>query len=355
MNDVEELKRYVGIHARSQGIRPRRLAALLDRVHHDGEGPGSWVGEWSRAGEAHEGAGRPLEAARCYNVARFPYVDGPARADALARCVASFDRWAADQDGVERVELDVPGGMVPCLASGLSTTDPKPLLLVMGGIVSVKEQWAPILAQAGRMGMAALVAEMPGVGQNPLPYDGGSWTLATALLDAVQDRADVSRTHAIALSFSGHLVLRCAVEDRRIRGVVTAGAPVRRFFTDRDWQARLPRITADTLTHLTGADDLAGHLRDRALTREHLRALDIPVAYAVSTRDEIVPRDEPELLRACLDDFTALVNDDVHGSPHHALRTRLWAVLSVQRMRGVRDASTAALAGLVGLLGLRSR
>ncbi|MEU5693437.1 alpha/beta fold hydrolase [Actinosynnema sp. NPDC020468] len=350
MNDVGELKRHIVVHGRSQGLTARRMALVLDRVHHDGDGPGSWVGEWSAVAAAHDRAGRPLDASRLYALARFPYVDGPARARAQERCVDAFDRWAADRPGVGRITPDLPGGPVPCLVSGLSTTDPKPLLLVLGGIVSVKEQWAPILAQATRMGMAALVAELPGVGQNPLRYDADSWRLLPALLDAVKDRADVSATHAIALSFGGHLALRAAAEDPRLRGVVTAGAPVSRFFTDPVWRAGVPRITTDTLDHLSGGADLTG----LALTREQLRAVRIPVAYAVSARDGIIPRAESELLRACLDDVTTLVTDDVHGSPDHATRTRLWTVLSVQRMRGATGPQPALLAAAVALLGATS-
>jgi hypothetical protein len=338
MNDVAELKQFVVAHARAQGIPPARYQAVLDRVDTDEDGPpGSWVHEWTRAGEGRERDGDLLDAARHYNMARFPHAGGGARREALRRCVDAFDRWrAAQAPGIERLELDLPEGRVRCWATGLSATQPLPLLLVSGGIVSVKEQWAQVLVRTARLGMAGVVWEMPGVGENPLRYGAGSWRVVPALLDLLAGRAQVHETYAIALSFSGHLALRAAVDDSRLRGVVTAGAPVSEFFADVTWQRRLPRITVDTLAALTGTgpDAVLGHMRDWALTKKQLGALDVPVAAIVSRRDEIIPPADPQLLRSHVRRLRVMDNDDVHGSPRYADETRLWTVDALLEMRG---------------------
>jgi esterase FrsA len=337
MNDVTELKQYVVVHARGQRIPGYR--DVLGRIHSDsGDGPGSWVGEWCRAGELAEASDRLLDACRCYALARFPYVDGPARQEALDRCVSTFDRWrlARVSGDIERLDIGVEGGKVGCWSSGLSTVDRRPVLLVMGGIVTVKEQWAPLLVNAGRLGMAAVVTEMPGVGENPLRYEPQSWRMVSQLLDAIADRADVSRSYAMALSFSGHLALRCAVDDQRIRGVLTVGAPVADFFTDSRWQRALPRVTVDTLAHLTGtpAGELAGSMAAWALADAQLAALDIPVRYTASRRDEIIPSADVQRLRRQVADLRVVENDDEHGSPRHTADTQLWCIASLLRMRG---------------------
>ncbi|MGC0421380.1 alpha/beta hydrolase [Embleya sp. AB8] len=361
MNDIDELKQFVLVHAKAQNIPAAHYGELLDRIDNDEDGaPGSWAREWSRGAARLAGDGKLLDACRDYNMARFPYVDGPARQQALAGCVDTFGRWAAEQPDLERLDLDLPGGTVGCWATGLATGPDavrKPLLLVTGGIVSIKEQWAPVLLLARRLGLAGVVTEMPGVGENTLAYDGDSWRILSGVLDAVADRADVSRTYAVALSFSGHLALRCAVSDPRIRGIATAGAPVSTFFTDADWQAKLPRVTVDTLARLTGAkpEHLHGHLADWALTPDQLAALDIPVACTVSLRDEIIPAADPELLRAHVRQLSLNTYDDVHGSPRHVTETRLWTIVSVLRMMDARTPQRAVLEGLLGVLRLRRR
>jgi hypothetical protein len=349
MNDVTELKQYVVVHARGQQIPGYR--EVLDRIHTDhGDGPGSWVGEWCRAGEQADARGRLLEAGRHYALARFPYVDGPARQEAADRCVSTFDRWRLARGGgdIERLDLGVEDSKVGCWATGLSSVDRRPLLVVLGGIVTVKEQWAPLLANAARLGMAAIVTELPGVGENPLRYQPQSWQVLSALLDAVADRADVSHSYAMALSFSGHLALRCAVADPRIRGVITVGAPVADFFTDAAWQRGLPRVTVDTLAHLTGtpAAELPGSLAGWALTDAQLAGLRIPVCYTASRRDEIIPTADVQRLRRHVGDLRLVENDDEHGSPRHTAETQLWSVASLLRMRGTHRAQRGVLTAL---------
>ncbi|MFE9445702.1 alpha/beta hydrolase [Streptomyces sp. NPDC006602] len=347
MNDIAELKNFVVAHTRSQGLPPEHYDPLLARIRDDGDGtPGSWVREWSAEADRLAGEGRLLDACVHYNMARFPFVDGPARQDALERCTEAFDAWrAAAFPAIERLDVTLPAGRVRCWTVGLDAAEQRPLLVMTGGIVSVKEQWAPVLTQLGELGFAGVVTEMPGVGENTLPYDADSPGMFSALLDAVTGRADVSRTYALALSFSGHLALRAALRDDRIRGVVGAGLPVRDFFTDTGWQRHVPQVTTDTLAHLTGTapEKVYDLIRDWALTGEELAALRVPVAHVTSLRDEIIPPADARHLREEVCGIRLLAHDDVHGSPSHFAQTRLWTLLSVLRMRGGYGAERTAL------------
>jgi pimeloyl-ACP methyl ester carboxylesterase len=358
VNSVEELRQYVVVHA--EGQQMPHYDRLLDRISTDGEGPGSWTGEWRAEAERLEQRGRHLDASRHYIMARFPFVDGAARRDAYEKSLTAFGRWAADKN-VHRLDVDVEGRRVGCWQTGLSTVgqasraraEQRPLLVITGGFLTVKEQWASILPIFGRLGMAAIATEMPGVGENEVPYDGESWRFLSGLLDAVADRADVSRTYALAMSFSGHLALRCAMDDTRVRGVITVGAPISEFFTDTAWQKGLPRVTVDTLAHLTGVD--VAELGDRALPAEKLAALDIPVAYVASLRDEIIPSGDVRMLREHVRDLRVLEHDDVHGSPAHVAETKLWLALSLLQMQGIRDGRNLYLGLLLALARARSR
>lgn len=356
MNDVEELRVFAAVHARAQRVPARVQRAVLDRVNHDGEGPGSWTAEWSAAARGQSERGQPLLAARLYTMARFPYVDGPARQHALDRSVAEFRRWRTERS-IELQELTLPvnGRSVTCWASGVSGsgTRPKgPFVVLMGGIVSTKEQWAPVLLRMRRFGVTGIVTDMPRAGVSTVPYDAGSWRFLTGLLDALDGLTDTSRTYAMMLSFSGHLALRCALDDPRVRGVATVGAPVRGAFADPAWQRKLPRITLATLAHQTGTTitGVGDHLRERALTAEQLAALDIPVAYVASRQDEIIPAADIDLLRRQVRRLQLLEHDDVHGSPRHVAVTGPWLLRSVLRMHGARTAGRAVLGPSVALL-----
>ncbi|MET9352426.1 alpha/beta hydrolase [Streptomyces sp. NPDC006617] len=357
MNDVMELKQFIVVHAKAQGLSAAEYQPILDRIHSDDDGAAdSWARIWREVGDELEARGKLLDANRHYLMARFPYVDGPGRAQAQQSYLDAFERWSKGQGHFETLTVNVGDDRVRCWATGLSATERRPLVLIMGGIISVKEQWAPTLRLAKRLGLAAIVAELPGVGENTMRYDDDSWRMIPAVLDTVADRADVDRTTALALSFSGHLALRCALTDRRIRGVITAGAPVSAFFTDRTWREQLPRITTNTLAHLvhSAPDDLSELLPPLALSAEQLATLDIPVYYLASRRDEVIPPEDLALLRANVRDLHVLENDDVHGSPHHVLESRLWIVRSLMRLTGRQGIPFALLGALLRLLRRRS-
>lgn len=353
---LAELRELAPLHARAQGIPAARCRALLARIGTaHGDGPDSWPAVWSRAGDQLAARGRHLAAARHYALARFPYVDGPARERAQRLAVRSFDRWRTTRPGIERVEVAHRGGRFAAWAAGLSTRRPRPLILVCGGIVSVKEQWAPLLARAEALGTAVAVTELPGVGENTLPYDAAAPAMVTALLDALAGRADVRRTSAVALSFGGHLALRAALGDPRIAGVATVGAPVRHFFTDSLGRPGLPATTLRTLARLTGhpEDGLAVALGNWALDDAELAALErLPVTYVAALRDRIVPlSDAAVLLRDARAPRQVLFADDEHGTPARLARVRpllLAAALETLEVHPARRTLLRTAAGLGG-------
>ncbi|GAA3127183.1 alpha/beta fold hydrolase [Streptomyces rectiviolaceus] len=338
MDHLEELKEFARLHARGQGMSPRHATDVLARIGNDTAGDAhSWAAVWTAEGKTSAARGDLLDACRHYALARFPYHGDEDRVLAQKLCVETFDQWRRTQQGIERLEFEHPEGTVACWASGLDK--PRPLLIVMGGIVSVKEQWAPLLPVLRKLGFSAVVAELPGVGENTFTYGPDSWRMLTFLMDSLADRAQVTDTSLLALSFSGHLALRAAAEDPRVSRVLTVGAPVSDFFTDDAWWPRVPGITVETLRRLTGADgavQLRSLLREFALTDDALRDVRIPVRYVASSRDEIIPAREQSLLRRTLDDVRFKVFDDVHGSPHHLGAMRRWLFSSLLWLRCTR-------------------
>lgn len=351
-NDLDELKGFVVAHAVSQQLPAGHYQGVLDRITSDsGDGQGSWAHEWTLAGQRREDAGQLLEAGRLYTLGRFPFEDGAGRQHALRRSVDAFDRWRrAEQPAITSETVDVDGVPVRVWTIGLSADAPRPLLVMTGGIVSTKEQWGPYLPQIAALGMAGVVAELPGVGENPLRYDRDAARLFPAILDGFADRARTAESYLLALSFSGHLALTAALGDPRIRGVVGNGMPVHDFFTDAGWQSRVPRVTRDTLAHLAGvpAAEVFAHIRDWALDEDALAGLTVPVAAVTARRDEIIPPGDADLLRGHVADLRLLEHDDVHGAPRHLAETAVWSLLAVQLMRP--DAPPGVVAGLTEAL-----
>ncbi|MCK1822840.1 esterase FrsA [Streptomyces sp. XM83C] len=337
MDHLDELKEFARLHARGQGLTAEHTDAVLRRITNDTPGdPASWAAVWTAEGRAAADRGDLLDACRHYALARFPHPHDDDRRLAQQLGVTTFDTWRRDAGtGIERLTLTDPDGApYACWAAGLDRD--KPLLVVCGGIVSVKEQWAPLLPLLRKLGFAAVVTELPGVGEHDAPYRPGSWRTLSDLLDRLATRADVSDTSFLALSFSGHLALRTAAEDPRVRRVLTVGAPVADFFTDTQWWPRVPRITVDTLTRLTGSADeteLRALLPEFALGQDLLAGLDLPVRYVASARDEIIPPREQALLRRALPDVKFKVFDDVHGSPAHLGAMRRWLFTQLLLLR----------------------
>ncbi|GAA2396672.1 alpha/beta hydrolase [Streptomyces coeruleofuscus] len=342
MEHLEELGEFARLHARGQGMSPRHAAEVLARIGNDTPGdPASWAAVWTAEGKVAAARGDLLDACRHYALARFPYHADDDRVLAQRLGVETFDRWRQGRQGIERLEFEHAGGSFACWASGLDEARPRPLLIVMGGIVSVKEQWAPLLPKLRKLGFATVVTELPGVGENTLRYEPGSWRMLTFLMDRLAGRAKVTDTSTLALSFSGHLALRAAAHDPRVSRVLTVGAPVTDFFADESWWPRVPGITADTLRRLTGAatvGELRSLLPEFALTPQELRRVRVPVRYVASSRDEIIPSREQALLRRSVPDVRFKVFDDVHGSPAHlgAMRRWLFSSLLLLRLRGTR-------------------
>jgi esterase FrsA len=332
---LDELKQLVLLHARSQGLSIPHCQTILGAIRSDGgDTPDSWVAVWCAKAEACLARGDQLGACRHFNMARFPYLDGIARESAHHRCVVAFQSWASERN-VKRVDIALDDGHV---GVWLDAETPKhwPLLLVMGGIVSIKEQWGQMIPLARRLRMCIAVTEMPGVGDNTLRYQPDSWRMVTALLNRLADDCDVGQTYMLALSFSGHLALQASLRDSRLRGVLTVGAPVHAFFSEQSHWRHLPETTLRTLAHVTGfaKGRLPSFMKDFSLTADELARIDIPVSYVASRKDEIIPSSEYRMLRDYAPRWRLIEHDDVHGSPHHLLATRLFLIHSLLDMRG---------------------
>ncbi|HEX7639563.1 MAG TPA: hypothetical protein VF457_14295 [Burkholderiaceae bacterium] len=332
--DLPELSRLAALHALAQGMPRDATRRILDGIAHaDGPAEASWPSRWMQAGSEAGRAGDWSSAVHCFNLGRFPCTSDAQRARSHALCVAAARRWAAEGGAGAPVAVHRPSWrgrrFTLYVRRCLRVADP-PLLLVLGGIVSVKEQWLALLGMADRLGVDVALTEFPGVGENELVPGEHAHEMIGIALDVAGARA-APGAFALALSFGGTLALRQAAADPRIKGIATIGAPVRSFFHDSDWFAALPPTTRGTLSHLLAAPaaELQARCAALAVREDELRRIAVPVSYVECRRDEIVQQANAAELMAALARSRWLAIDDVHGAPNRIAVVRSFLVGSI--------------------------
>ncbi|WP_078392764.1 alpha/beta hydrolase [Shouchella patagoniensis] len=296
---------------------------------------GSWIREWSKQGDIHRKKHQFIQACQCYNFARFPFVDGPERKDVQTKCVDVFQEWLLDQQlKVEKETIYFNGNEFSVYLSSQRKAS-NPLLIVMGGIVSIKEQWHQFLMAGPKMGFTVALAECPGVGENSLVYDEKSHGMIGAIMDQLAGRVNVNQTYFVGMSFGGQLGIKQAITDKRIQGITTVGAPVYQFYNEPGWLEQLPLITLKTLAHLTEIpeEEIVWNINHFAISKSEMTNLKIPVHYVFSNKDEIIPLSEKEFLKKHVAQLELIEFDDVHGSPKHMPEIQKYIPLSVMRQQ----------------------
>jgi len=335
VNDyLNELKNLIMLHVQSQQLDKSKCLSVINRIQREeGNEQGSWTYEWMSLGNDYLHNNQKLAAVQCYNFARFPYVDANARKRAYVKCVTVFTKWINEQrTTIERRTIYFEEEKIPIYVSGFDIQK-RPLLIVIGGIVSIKEQWHKFLLDGPRLGLSVIVAECPGVGENPLTYDHKSYRMIGALMDAFSDQADVDHTYFVGMSFGGALGIKYALEDSRICGITTVGAPLKYFYIDSDWFRKVPDTTKKTLAHLCKVDqeDLFSTIQSFVIDDGEAQKLTMPLHYIFSRQDEIIPLTEKQYLKNNVSQLELIEFDDVHGSPHHMGEIQKYIPLSIMR------------------------
>ena len=328
-----ELKYLVELHCRAQGISVRAARKIMAEID-EAQGPSknSWPNRWIAAGDLAVQSGDILTATKFYNLGRFPFVDSHERQIAHRKCIASFLAWQKARNlGVVVLRLTMGARSFKAYVRRSGVT-PAPAILVIGGIVSIKEQWGSLFDVWARFGVDVIVTEAPGVGENELAWDRNASSMITTLLDAVGVTEESGGCFAVAMSFGGTLALQAAAVDSRIRGVSTVGAPIAGFFTNESWWSKVPETTRRTLGRILDTNDSISTFQAMAelgLRPDEIERIRSPIWYVKSNQDEIIPPDEIEPLLNSGRKLYVLMTNDVHGSPSWAAAVRVFTGYSI--------------------------
>ena len=275
-----------------------------------------WLDAWCANGDVHadlardaEAQGRSLtageawvRAALSYHFAKFVWmVDMTKYRAAADKAVSSLYSAHKHLDPTaERIEVPFDGAtMVGNLRRPVNVTR-LPLVLLLPGLDSTKEEffyWEDVFLKRG---LAALSLDGPGQGEMGYSthirpdYEAA----VSALLDTLEKRGDLDlkRVGAVGVSLGGYYAPRAAAFEPRIKAVVPIGGP----YNFGDCWDQLPSLTRETFQHHSGASDQAG-------ARENAYKLDLapvlgriqqPMLVVFGKLDRLIPYQHAEQVAA---------------------------------------------------------
>jgi dipeptidyl aminopeptidase/acylaminoacyl peptidase len=239
-----------------------------------------WLDAWTATAEVHvELARQALEqghprtageayvrAAVSYHFSKFVWVLDPAlnRRNTEAAVQSLYRAHELLDPTAERIEapLGDGGGVVANLRRPVADA-PVPLVVLIPGLDSTKEEffhWESVFLDRG---MATLSLDGPGQGETgfALNIRPDYEVAVAAILDAVaaHPELDPERIGAVGVSLGGHYVVRAAAFEPRLKAIAGISGP---FDFAANWDV-MPELTRETIAHHTGAAD-PGQARLRA-------------------------------------------------------------------------------------------
>ncbi|HEY1274183.1 MAG TPA: alpha/beta hydrolase [Thermoleophilaceae bacterium] len=231
-----------------------------------------WLGAWCETAEVHAGLAQQAEragrtrtageswarAAVCFHFAKFVWVLDAGRArDAAERAIAAHYRaYELLDPSAERVEAPLDGASVIGNLRRPGGAGRPPLVLLIPGLDSTKEEFFRLENVFLERGMATLSLDGPGQGEGgfELPirhdYEAG----VAAMLDHLGDRGgelDLERVGAMGVSLGGYYAPRAGAFEPRLKAVVGLSGP---FDFGECWDD-LPPLTRQTFVAKSFAGD----------------------------------------------------------------------------------------------------
>jgi pimeloyl-ACP methyl ester carboxylesterase len=270
-----------------------------------------WLDAWCATAEAHralaldarahgheQSAGEAfLRAAVSFHFAKFVWVLDPARnriaTEAAAR--ALYDAHALLDPTAERIEAPIDGGNIVGNLRRPPDLDGAPLVVLIPGLDSTKEEfwlWESVFLSRG---MATLSLDGPGQGEAGFQMSiRPDYEIAVgAALDALAARGafdrhlDLRRVGAVGVSLGGYYVARVAAFEPRIRAVAGVSGP---YDVAAAWAA-MPSLTREAFIHHSGASspDSALALARRMSLEGVAERIEQPCLVVTGARDRVIP------------------------------------------------------------------
>jgi dienelactone hydrolase len=195
----------------------------------------------------------------------------------------------------QRLEIPFDGAkMIAIFRRPASNGTPAPVVVIIPGLDSTKEEFFETETTFHRRGLATLTLEGPGQGEtgSSLPIRHDFEVPFGAALDFIRnlDVVDHDRIGVFGVSLGGYYAPRVAAFERRVKAAVGISGP---YNLSEYWDHR-PRMTRETFQHLSGATDeqqakLNAARLDLSGVAERIKQ---PLLIITGDRDRLVPWEE---------------------------------------------------------------
>jgi 2,6-dihydroxypseudooxynicotine hydrolase len=283
------------------------------------------------AGQRATATGAWQRAALAWHWGKFVFVEDRAQQRAAHdRAVACYRRAApALTPPAELVRVPYQGTelaaylRVPA-AAGSGPAAP-PVVIMVPGLDSTKEELQATAEYLLARGMATLAIDGPGQGEAEydLPIEPAYEKVATAAVDYLATRPDVDHGNVglFGVSLGGYYAARAAAGEKRLKAVVSLAPPYR---FDLDWDT-LPAQTKAAIRVRSGAatDDQARAVAATLTLEDAAREITTPLLVVGGARDRITPVYHQErLAREVASAELLIYPDGSHGVTNRAFESR---------------------------------
>ncbi|HTJ66414.1 MAG TPA: alpha/beta hydrolase [Actinospica sp.] len=274
-----------------------------------------WCDAWSAVGAEHRSLAEEAEAegrlrsagqhfaqaAVYYHFAKFMFVRYPARMRAAhAEAVQCLDRALPylDPPG-RRVEIPYDGArLVGVLRLPTTGPGPHPLVVMIPGLDSTKEEFRTTEALFLERGVGTFSVDGPGQGEAEydLPIRADWEKPGGAVIDAVSriEGVDPQRIAVWGISLGGYYAPRVAAGDARVKACVALAGP---YNLGACWE-ELPALTREAFqsrSHLPNAVQARAYARTLGLDG-HASSIRCPLLVVAGKRDRLFPWQDAERL-----------------------------------------------------------